>query len=202
MEDDVVKVILCEDVINLGEMGQTVKVKDGYARNFLIPRRLAVQADSASAKEIEHQMRIIRRREAKRREELKGVAQQLAKVSLEFKMRAGSGDKLYGSVTTTHIAQKLKEQGFTVDRRNIKLAEPIKTVGVHTVSLKLGSGVEADVAVSVEKDQSEDEAAAAIAAELKAAEEEEAASAAREAEEAGAEAEAESEAGTESAESE
>ena len=196
------KVILCEDVINLGEMGQTVKVKDGYARNFLIPRRLAVQADSASAKEIEHQMRIIRRREAKRREELKGVAQQLAKVSLEFKMRAGSGDKLYGSVTTTHIAQKLKEQGFTVDRRNIKLAEPIKTVGVHTVSLKLGSGVEADVAVSVEKDQSEDEAAAAIAAELKAAEEEEAASAAREAEEAGAEAEAESEAGTESAESE
>ena len=175
------KVILCEDVINLGEMGQTVKVADGYARNYLLPRSLAVQADSASAKEIEHQMGIIKRRELKRAEELKIVAGELAKVTLEFKKRAGEGDKLYGSVTNAHIAEQLKEHGVVIDRRNVKLSEPIKTLGVHTVTVKLGSGVEGQIAVSVEKDATVDDSAADIAAELKAAEEDDAAHEAAEA---------------------
>lgn len=175
------KVILCEDVINLGEMGQTVKVADGYARNYLLPRSLAVQADSASAKEIEHQMGIIKRRELKRAEELKIVAGELAKVTLTFKKRAGEGDKLYGSVTNAHITEQLKEHGVVIDRRNVKLSEPIKTLGVHTITVKLGSGVEGQIAVSVEKDATVDDSAADIAAELKAAEEDDAAHEAAEA---------------------
>lgn len=163
-------VILCEDVVNLGEMGQTVKVAPGYARNFLIPRKMAVNAESASAREIEHQMRIIKKREVKRREELQKVAAELINVTLDFHVKAGDGDKLFGSVTTSHIAEKLKEAGFTIDRRNVKLEEPIKTLGAYVVVVKLGSGVEGRVNVRVERDATEDATAAAVQAELAAAE--------------------------------
>ena len=163
------KVILCEDVINLGAMGETVKVADGYARNFLLPRNLAVSADSASAKEIDHQLRIIKKREAERREQLKDVAQKIAELSVTITMKAGEGGKLYGSVTNTMIAEQLKEAGHLIDRRNIKIDEPIKGLGDHEVTLKLGSGVEAALKVVVEADQTVTEEDEKAAAELDAA---------------------------------
>ncbi|HPO12227.1 MAG TPA: 50S ribosomal protein L9 [Candidatus Hydrogenedentes bacterium] len=145
------KVILCEDVENLGSMGATVKVADGYARNYLIPRKLAVGADSATAKQIEHELAIIKRREEKRRAELAKFAKQIDGVTTEFQMRAGEEDKLFGSVTNAMIAEKLQEMGHAVDRKSIHLDEPIKSLGIFTVPVKLGSGIEAQVKVWVSK---------------------------------------------------
>lgn len=142
-------VILCEDVDNLGAMGDQVKVKPGYARNFLLPRHLAVVADSASAQQIEHELRIIKKREDKLRVELEGVAKTLADVRVEFTAKAGAEGKLFGSITTLHIAQQLKELGYEVTRKKIKLAEPIKTAGDHVVTAALGAGVEATIKVVV-----------------------------------------------------
>ncbi|MBL7644846.1 MAG: 50S ribosomal protein L9 [Candidatus Hydrogenedentes bacterium] len=142
-------VILCDDVENLGEMGQTVKVADGYARNFLIPRRLAVKADSASAKQIEHEMAIIKRREEKRRAEQAKIAKELEKLTVEIKVRAGEGDKIFGSVTAGHIAEKLAEMGQEINRKNLVLAEPIKSLGIFKVTVKFPGGIEAQIKVWV-----------------------------------------------------
>lgn len=144
------KVILSQDVPNLGKMGITVNVADGYARNFLFPRRLAVFAGSASAKQIEHEMRIIRRREEKRRAEMQEVAKKLAGVTVEIKARAGEEDKIFGSVTTAHIAEKLAELGHAIDRRSIVLDEPLKSLGVFSVPVKLAGDVDAAVKVWVQ----------------------------------------------------
>lgn len=152
------KVILCEDMDHLGEMGQTVKVASGYARNFLLPRRLAVSSDSATAHQIEHEMRIIKKREEKRRKELAEVAKGLSGIRVEFKAKAGESGKLFGSVTNLHIAQKLEEMGHPVSRKKILLAEPIKTLGDHPVTVRLKSGIETKINVVVEADA---EAAAA-----------------------------------------
>lgn len=159
-------VILCEDVDNLGDMGETVKVADGYARNFLLPNKLAVRADSASAKQIEHELKIIRKRDAKRREELEAVAKKLEHVTVEIKMRAGEGDKLFGSVTSSMIAEDLERQGYSVDRKKIKLAQPIKTLGTFEVPVRFVSGIEPTVKVWVSRDaEAEAEAAEEAVAE-------------------------------------
>lgn len=143
------KVILSEDVDNVGAMGATVMVADGFARNYLLPRKLAVQADSASAKQVEHEMAIIRRKEERRKAEFGQVAKNLEKVTIEIQMRAGEEEKLFGSVTTGMIAEKLEEKGFAVDRKKISLAEPIKSLGIFSVPVKLGCGVEATIKVWV-----------------------------------------------------
>lgn len=142
-------IILCEDVDNLGSMGDQVKVANGYARNFLLPRQLAVVADSASAKQIEHELRIIRKREAKLRIELTEVSKTIADLSVEITQKSGESGKLFGSVTSLNIAAALKELGHEVNRRKIKLSEPIKTVGKHEVVLRLGAGVETTIHVEV-----------------------------------------------------
>jgi large subunit ribosomal protein L9 len=149
------KVILCEDVDNVGEMGETVKVSPGFARNFLIPRRLAVSADSASAHQIEHEMRIIRKREEKRRKELGEVAKGMNGLRVEFTAKVGEEGKLFGSVTNLHIAEKLAEHGHVINRKKIILTEPIKTLGEHTVSVRLKSGIEASIVVVVEPEVAE-----------------------------------------------
>ena len=142
-------VILCEDVDNLGFMGERVKVAGGYARNFLLPRKLAVVADSASAAQIEHEMRIIRKREEKRRVELTEVSKGMAELKVEFIAKASREGKLFGSITTLHIAKKLVELGHEVNRKKIKLSDPIKTPGDHEVVIQLGAGVEATITVTV-----------------------------------------------------
>jgi large subunit ribosomal protein L9 len=147
------KIILCEDVDHVGEMGQTVKVSPGYARNFLLPRRLAVSSDSASAHQIEHEMRIIRKREEKRRKELAEVAKGLGGLRVAFKAKAGEGGKLFGSVTSLHIAQKLEEMGHAINRKKIILDEPIKTLGDHAVTVRLKTGIETKINVVIEADE-------------------------------------------------
>ena len=154
------KVILCEEVDNLGEMGQTVNVASGYARNFLIPRKLAVAADSASARQIEHEMHIIRRREEKLRQKYGNVKKSLDGAKVEFKMKAGEEGKLYGSVTSLHIAEKLAELGHEVDRKKIQLRDPIKTTGEHQVTIKLVKDLTATVRVIVEAEEQLEEAPA------------------------------------------
>jgi large subunit ribosomal protein L9 len=150
------KVILCENVPNLGEMGAEVNVADGYARNYLIPRKLAVNAHSASAKQIEHEKRNISRREEKLRAQLAEVAKKLEDVTVEIKVRAGEEDKIFGSVTTAHIAEGLKELGHDVDRKNLQLDEPIKSLGIYAVPVRLVSGIEANVKVWVTSEQPEE----------------------------------------------
>lgn len=143
------KVILRENVPNLGTMGDTVKVKDGYARNFLFPRRLAVPAESGSARQIEHEMHMIRKREEKRKVHLNEVAKGLQALTVEIRARAGEEEKIFGSVTTANIAERLKELGHDIDRRSIKLEEPIKALGIYSVPVALGHGVEANIKVWV-----------------------------------------------------
>jgi len=142
-------VILCEDVDNLGSMGDQVKVANGYARNFLLPRQLAVVADSANAKQIEHELRIIRKREVKVRAEMEEVAKTIASVEVKITQKAGENGKLFGSVTSLHIAQALAEQGHEVNRRKIKLSEPIKAVGKYDIVLGLSAGVETTIKLEV-----------------------------------------------------
>ena len=143
------KVILCEDIENLGAMGQTVSVANGYARNFLLPRKLAVGAESASAKQIEHELRIIKRKEEKRRTELSAVAAKLEGITVEIQMRAGEEGKLFGSVTRAMISEKLLTMGHDIDRKSIQLAEHIRALGIFAVPVKFPGGIEAQIKVWV-----------------------------------------------------
>ncbi len=163
------KVILCEDVDNLGDMGETVTVAAGYARNFLLPRRLAVQSDSASAKQIEHEMRIIGKREEKRRAGLIEVASTLNNVTVAFTAKVGAEGKLFGSITNLHISSKLEELGHKVNRRKIQLSEPIRSLGEHEVAIQLTSGVGATIKVVVKAEEPEPGAAEEKKAAAKAA---------------------------------
>lgn len=141
------KVILCHDVEKLGKVGETVEVADGYARNYLIPRKLAVSIQSATAAEIQHKLEFIKRQEEKRKAKLESTAKQLNAITIEFKMRAGDEERLFGSVTSAMIAEELQKMHFDIDRKQVLLDEPIKTLGIYTVPIKLGSGVTADVKV-------------------------------------------------------
>ena len=143
------RVILSEDVASLGRMGATVNVADGYARNFLLPRKLAVRADSGSAKQLEHETRVIRKREEKQRAALAALAKTLEGVTVEIKARAGEEDKIFGSVTAGHVADKLAELGHQIDRKAIVLEEPIRSLGIFGVPVRLASGIEATIKVWV-----------------------------------------------------
>ena len=143
------KVILKEDVQNLGVMGDVVKVKNGYARNFLIPKGAAAVANEKSIRALEHEKRIIE--ESKKR--LVSAAEQLAaKISaaeLSFTKKAGEEGKLFGSITSMDIAEQLAEKGIEIDKKKISIAEPIKRLGDHSVAVSLGHEVSATVAVKV-----------------------------------------------------
>lgn len=147
------KVILKEDVKNLGDMGQIVNVSQGYARNFLIPKGLAAVADTKNVKALEHEKRVIERRAEKLRAEAQGEADKLSALTLNLKAKAGEEDKLFGSVTAMDIADALKAQGFEVDKKRIVIEEPIKRLGTHAVSVKVAKDVSATVKVEVEAEQ-------------------------------------------------
>ena len=153
------EVILCENVDNLGAMGQTVKVSDGYARNYLIPRKLAVEVSSGTAKKLDHEKRVIRRREEKLRAAMMAVARSLEELTVDIPMRAGEEDKIFGSVTSALIAQRLKELGRDIDRRHIHLEEPIKSLGIFSVPARLAPGIEANLKVWVTKEAEPEESA-------------------------------------------
>jgi large subunit ribosomal protein L9 len=143
------EVILREDVPHLGTIGDIVKVRPGYARNYLLPRGLAAIADQRNLGALEHERRLV---EEKRRRALttaETLAQKLAAVRIVITARAGDEGKLFGSVTNIDIERALSEQGLTVDRRRIRLDEPIKTLGEHKVPLTLTAGVPCEVTVTV-----------------------------------------------------
>jgi large subunit ribosomal protein L9 len=144
-----VQVILSEDVPNLGRPGDVVKVRAGYARNYLLPRRLAVEASSKNLRVFEHQKSMaMLRREANKRQALK-LKQQLDALTLRISANAGEEGKLFGSVTNIDIERALRERGFDIERRKIILAEPIKQLGEFTVPVRLDPEVEAGVKLTV-----------------------------------------------------
>ncbi len=149
------KVILLEDVGNLGKMGQTISVKDGYARNFLIPRSLALPATPRNLKAQEHQLRAVESKRAKQVDDAKARAERLSQVALSFTRKAGESGHLFGSVTNIDIAKALEDKGITVDRKTIVLDEPIKLLGSFEVTVKLHSDVTAVLKVMVDKEEEE-----------------------------------------------
>lgn len=143
------EIILTENVDGLGKIGDLLKVKPGYARNYLVPRGLAVEANTRNIKELEHhkrQMERKRQRVLQTSEELKA---RIEKVACVFSHRAGEEGKLFGSVTSADIAEKLAAAGIEIDRKKIQLEEPIKTLGEHQVQVKLPAGISAAVKVQV-----------------------------------------------------
>jgi len=160
------EVILQEDVTHLGHIGEIVKVRDGYARNYLFPRGLAVLANKRNVRELEHQQRVVEEKRKRVAATAQEVADRMAKVELLFTARAGEGGKLFGSITNQDIEKELREKGFDVDRRRIKLDEPIKSVGDHKVTVTLAAGVPCEISVQIAaldepKDEAEPESAEA-----------------------------------------
>jgi large subunit ribosomal protein L9 len=145
------RIILREDLENLGAAGEVVTVRDGYGRNFLLPRGLAALATEKDVAKLEHERRVIAVRSAKMAKELAGEVEKLQAVSVSLARATGEGDKLYGSVTNRDIADALKEQGVTVDAKKIDLVEPIKALGMTEVPIKLGKDAVAKIKVWVVK---------------------------------------------------
>ena len=146
------KVILQKDIHNLGDAGDVKNVADGYARNFLLPKKLVIPYNESSKKAIDHQKQVIKVKKDKRRKESEKTAQAFSGLTLTIKAKVGEEDKLFGSITAIDIAKQLKEAGFDIDKRRIHLDEQIKTLGEHSVSIKLEEGLTAQVKVIVEKE--------------------------------------------------
>ena len=146
------EVILREDISNLGTRGQVVKVAPGYARNFLIPKKLAVTATESNKKIVEQERQSHLRKEAKLQVEAQDLAKLMTGVSVTISQKAGENDQLFGSVTSKDVADALAAKGFTIDRRKIQLDEPIKSLGEFKVPVKLHKDVTAEVTVVVAKE--------------------------------------------------
>ncbi len=145
------KLILIKDVDRLGKMGDEVEVKDGYARNYLIPRKAAIKATSGAIKVLEQKKGQARRRENKIKQECEGIAEKIAGMSVTIPMEAGEEDKLFGAVTSEMIADAMASEGIETDKRKIVLDEPIKAIGVYNVEIRLHPEVKAEVKVWVVK---------------------------------------------------
>jgi large subunit ribosomal protein L9 len=147
------EVILKEDVNNLGHRGDVVKVADGYGRNFLLPKKLAMEATAANKAVIEQMKASAVRRSAKEKSEAEALVGQLNNVSLLFERKVGEHDQLFGSVTSADVAHALEAKGFTIDRRKVHLEEPLKQLGEFHIPVKLHREVTAHVAVTVKADE-------------------------------------------------
>ena len=146
-------VILREDVEKLGTRGQLVKVAPGYARNFLLPNKMAVAATESNKKIVEQERQAYLRREAKVAGEAKELGNMLGAVAITISQKAGENDQLFGSVTSKDIAEALEKQGYTIERRKIALEEPIKTLGEFKVPVKLHREVTVEITVHVTKEE-------------------------------------------------
>ena len=149
MASQLVQVVLRDDIENLGRSGDLVRVKPGYARNYLVPRGLAAFATRGNVAPIEHEKRVALALAAKQRAAAEARAAELSALTVEIAAQAGETEKLFGSVGTRDIAQALAKKGFEVDRKKILLDEPIKELGEHEVTIKLGSEVQATIKVRV-----------------------------------------------------
>jgi large subunit ribosomal protein L9 len=158
------EVILKEDVANLGHRGDVVKVADGYGRNFLLPRKLALQATLANKAVIEQMKAAAARRSAEEKVQAQALVAKLEPLTLSFTRKSGENGQLFGSVTTADIAGELATKGFEIDRRKIQLSEPIKSLGNFTVSVKLHREVTAHIGVHVLADAAQEAETAAAPA--------------------------------------
>ena len=146
------EVILKEDVAKLGSRGDVVKVAEGYGRNFLLPRKLAIEASAGNKKVIEQMRAAALRRSAKEKGQAEELSKQFDGLSVSFARRTGEQDQLFGSVTSGDIGDALEKKGFNVDRRKIQLHEPLKNLGEFTVPVKLHKDVTAHLKVVIEKE--------------------------------------------------
>jgi len=145
------KVILKKDVKDLGKIGELVSVANGFARNFLFPRKLAAEATEKRVKEFEHWTRVSTSRQKSAMAERRTTLEKIAGLQLLFKLNAGEEDKLFGSITNKDISDEIEKQGYIVDKRDISLSEPIKILGQHKAMIKMGEGLEQEIVVTVER---------------------------------------------------
>lgn len=147
------KVILQKDISNLGDAGDVKEVADGYARNYLLPKKLVIRWNESSKKAMDHQAHLIKVKKEKRKKQSEKIADAIKALELQIKAKVGEdGSKLFGSVTTIDVAKKLKEAGYEIDKRKIVIEEPIKELGTFDVAVKLEEGLTASVKVTVEKE--------------------------------------------------
>jgi large subunit ribosomal protein L9 len=147
------EVILREHVDNLGRRGDVVKVAEGYARNYLLPRKLALHVTDANKRQIERERTAAEARDAEERSQAEAFAQRITELEIEIARRVGENDTLYGSVTSTDIAHALQTKGFEIDKRKVQLPEPLKTLGETTVPVKIHRDVVAQLRVKVVAEQ-------------------------------------------------
>ena len=147
------EIILREDIDKLGQRGQVVKVAPGFARNFLLPRKLAVPATEGNRKIVEQERQAHLRREAKQVAEAQDLGKMMGSVSVTIRQKAGENDQLFGSVTANDISVALEKMGYTIDRKKVQLEEPIKTLGDFQVTLRLHRDVSIEVPVHVVKEE-------------------------------------------------
>ncbi|MDX1959179.1 MAG: 50S ribosomal protein L9 [Leptospiraceae bacterium] len=145
------KVILQKDYTNLGDAGDIKEVSDGYARNFLIPKRIAIRADEGSTKAALHQKKLIELKKDSRKKSMEGIADSLKGKQLEIKVKVGENDKLFGSVTPADISKLLKSENIDIDKRKIELLEHIKALGSYQVKIKLAEGIQPIIQITVSK---------------------------------------------------
>ena len=146
------EVILKEDVPKLGSRGEVVKVAEGYGRNFLLPKKLAIEANAANKSVIEQMKAAAVRRSAKEKSEAEELAKQFDGLEIKFQRKAGENDQLFGSVTSGDIAEALERKSFHIDRRKIQVHEPLKTIGEFTIPVKLHKDVTTHLKVVIEKE--------------------------------------------------
>lgn len=151
LREENMKVILQKDVKELGRAGDLLNVSAGYFRNFLFPKSLAIEATESKVKEWEHLKRVAETKKAKALQEKKSVVTKLNGTTVTFKVTAGESDKLFGAVTAGDISKELDKHGFSVDKRDIVLEEPIKILGKHKAQVKFAEGLIADISINVER---------------------------------------------------
>ncbi len=145
------KVILQKDVKNLGKAGDLVTVANGYARNYLLPRRMALEATEKRVKEFAHLQKVAEAKRRKALAERQELIKKLQGVNITIKAAAGDTDKLFGAVTSHDISNELEKHGFSIDRRDIVMEGPIKMLGQHKATVRLGEGLEAELTIAVER---------------------------------------------------
>jgi large subunit ribosomal protein L9 len=143
------KVILQKEVDKLGSIGDIIKVSEGYARNYLIPSGLALQADEQNVKRLEHQKKVVQSKISAERKEAEKLAQKISAHSCTIAKKVGENEKLFGSVTSADIEENMIKAGFSISRKDIVMPEPIKALGVYTIPVRVFSGIEANLKVWV-----------------------------------------------------
>ncbi|RQD76707.1 MAG: 50S ribosomal protein L9 [Candidatus Syntrophonatronum acetioxidans] len=146
------KIILQQEVSNLGERGEVKEVADGYARNYLIPKGYAIEATPKALKDLEYQQKILERKEKEEFEKMKNLAEKMDQKEIKLRAKVGSGGKLFGSITSKDIAGALEEEGIKIDRRKIDLPDPIRGLGVYNIQVKLHPEITAEIKVTVEEE--------------------------------------------------